>query len=209
MTVQRQMIDVGDLFYEFKTEGDEIDGRYLGYQPIRWADGSPGRQHFIDTGEGVYKFTGTFNLDASLDMVEPGAYTIIVFKGVQPTRRGLNPVKVFSVQTEKTRVLPAPAPISQPAPAPISQPAPAPISQPAPFQPVGGAPVYQAMPNPPGNSQALRNANQQEPLAPPPADVQGQVPIQYLPDGTPIFGFTQDGTPLDAYGRIIPQGMGG
>ena len=47
-----------------------------------------------------------------------------------------------------------------------------------------------AMPNPPG-----------------PADVNGKPVLQYLPDGTPVFGFAPDGTPLDAYGRIIAQGM--
>ena len=101
-----ELISVGDLFFQFTTEGDEISGHYLGYQPIVWPDGKPGRTHFINTGEGVYKFTGTFNLDNALDLTAEGAFTVIQYKGNQPTRRGLNPVKIFDVRTTATKALP-------------------------------------------------------------------------------------------------------
>ena len=198
------LTDVGDLFFQFATEGDTLTGAYLGYQPITWPDGNPGRQHYMDTGAGVYKFTGTFNLDASLDMVEPGSYTEIEYKGAQPTRRGLNPVKLFAVRTATTRQLPAPA--QQPElpgmpPQGVQQGQQRPVV-------MGGMPAHQAMPaypagSPGGNAAALRQANQQ----PPPADVPGLMPLEYLPNGVPVFGYTPDGTPLDAYGRIIPAGI--
>ena len=195
-----QLIDVGDLFYQFTTPGDSLTGNYLGYQPIVWPDGNPGRQHFIDTGEGVYKFTGTFNLDNSLDMVQTGAYTEIVFKGEQPTRRGLNPVKVFGVRTAATKQLPT---VAQQAALPGMERAVG-VGQPtganAPYLPntpgrdygVGGAPQHRAMPDRPPFPQQPVNTPQ---------------PVQYLPDGTPVYGFTPDGTPLDIQGQIIAQGM--
>lgn len=194
------LIDVGDLFFQFTREGDTIDGQYLGYQPIVWPDGNPGKQHFIDTGQGVYKFTGTFNLDNSLDMVEPGAYTVITYKGAQPTRRGLNPVKVFTVQTAQTRALPAAAPHPAQARLPFT---------------VGGMPQTAAAP--PAADVSAHNAPELRQTAPAsmggadydsptpgvPADAPPRQVLQYLPDGTPVFGFTPDGSPLDAYGRLI------
>ena len=196
------LIDVGDLFFQFQTVGDTLTGAYLGSQPIVWPDGNPGLQHFMDTGEGVYKFTGSFNLDNGLALVEPGAYTEIVYKGEQPTRRGLNPVKIFGVRTAQTRAIPVAAAPMQPA-LPLGQtqghlaqqpyPAPQQQSPGRPYQ-VGGMPQHQAMPD--------RPRFPQQPVETP-------QPVQYLPDGTPIYGFTPDGTPLDLNGQIIAQAMQG
>lgn len=213
MAQQRNLVDVGDLFFQFKEEGDAIAGRYLGSQPIRWQDGSMGESHYIDTGEGVYNFNGTYQLNNRLPMVEPGGYIEIRFAGISPTNRGLSPVKLFEIKTDSPRPLPAAA----------NQPGLPGMGNPAPGQPpvntrplvMGGMPAHEV-----GNAAALRAVQGQQQgnvvygqgdpaAAPHPADVQGQVPLRYLPDGTPIFGFAPDGSPLDAYGRLIPQGMQG
>ena len=209
------MVDVGDLFFQFKEIGDNIAGAYLGSQPIRWSDGSIGQQHYIDTGEGVYNFNGTYQLNGRLAMVQPGGHVEIEFINTAPTARGLSPVKLFRIQTDSPVALPAPQgqpplPLDvSPAPQYPQGPPQYPQGQSQYQQPVmGGMPAHQAMPNyppgSPGNAAALQQANQQ----PYSTDTQGQPVLQYLPDGTPVFGFTPDGTQLDAYGKIITQGMG-
>ena len=175
------MVSVGDLFFQFTTEGDMLAGNYLGSQPLVWPDGKPGQQHYIDTGEGVYKFTGTFNLDSSLTMVEPGAYTEIVFMGVQPTRRGLNPVKIFRVETAKTRALPVAAAPAQPPPPMLPG-----------FTAPGGMPQNMAAPAP--DAVAVQQA---------PRYATPRPPLEITPEGVEIYGFTRDGYPLDIDGKLI------
>ena len=176
-----EMISVGDLFFQFSAEGDSISGHYLGHQPITWPDGKPGRMHFIDTGEGVYKITSTFNLDKDLGLVAEGAFTSITFVRSQPTRRGLNPVKIFDVRTTATRVIAQPQQASLPG-------MDTPSGQGAPMGTPPGGLTYHA---------AAKG------LMPPSNEVPGRPPAYYLPDGRAVFGETPDGDPLDAYGRIL------
>ena len=140
---QDGLTDVGDLFFQFTSPGDMLVGNYLGSLPIVWPDGNPGKQHFMQTADGVYKFTGSFNLDNALAMTAEGSYTEITYKGDQPTRRGLNPVRIFGVRTAQTKALPIPQP-ALPGMAPAQ---PLQIGQGRPQQYyVGGMPATEARP---------------------------------------------------------------
>ena len=197
------LISVGESFVQFLNVGDMVVGDYLGSQPIRYADGSYGQQHFINTPDGgVTKFLGSYNLDIGLGMVQPGAYTEITYIGEEPTRRGLNPVRKFKI--EAAAVLPAmPTPEGGPPPAPLS-------SSPQTTIPVGnqnsGRPPYPQPPiqNPVGGMPAHTAAPAANVVA---AAQNGMavsdVPFAYTPDGVAIHGYTPDGTPLDSNGMLI------
>ena len=61
------MVSVGDLFFQFQTEGDMLTGNYLGNQPLVWPDGKPGQQHYIDTGDGCLQIHGHFQSGFVID----------------------------------------------------------------------------------------------------------------------------------------------
>ena len=180
----RQLVDVGETFYQWESIGDMLAGTYMGSEPFLFSNGDVGSRHGVGVdGVGIVTVLGTSQLNQKLAMVAPGGYVEITFVGEQPSRGGPSPLKIFNIRTD------SPQPI-QPQFAPAGQ------------LPFGGMPQTQAAPAPQEVQQQQRPRYPQLPSPPPPGVV------QYLPDGTPVYGFTPDGTPLDAEGKIIAQGLG-
>ena len=178
------MQQVSAQFFQFTTEGDVLDGVYMGCQPITWQDGKEGKSHYINCDGVLYNFNGTYNLDRDLAMVPPGVRVSVEFTGTAPTRRGQNPVRKFVVMAE-TVIAPPPAPAPPPS-----------------FDSPGSQPMLGGM-----STADIHAANRADNVrvTPPPAtgEITPRTPLEFLPDGRPVYGFTRDGDALDAYGKII------
>ena len=98
----RHLYDVGTLFFVFQEPGDELDGTYHGFRWTQYPDGKYGKVHHVANDTGVYGFSGTYQLDENLARVAPYAEVVITYAGQTPTKRGLNPVKLFKVRTTET-----------------------------------------------------------------------------------------------------------
>ena len=186
----RPLVDIGDTFHQWASIGDMLAGTYMGNEPFLFSNGDTGTRHAVAVeGVGIVTVLGTYQLNQKLAMVAPGGYVEITFVAEQPARGGPSPLKVFNIRTDSPQPMQQPPQLAQ-APAPAGQ-----------LQ-FGGMPQTRAAPAAQAVQQQQRPRYPQSPNPPAPGV------LQYLPDGTPVYGFTPDGTPLDANGQIIPQGLG-
>lgn len=102
MESKHQRISVGAHQFKFEDVGDYLEGTYLGFRPIVWDDGRPGKIHHVGKDDGVYSFSGTYRLDEELAKVAPYADVTIEYVGQAKTKRGLSPVRLFDITASET-----------------------------------------------------------------------------------------------------------